>query len=254
MSLASSSSLASRLLILSFSFRSRSLLSILPIPPNLVGSSKGPTAGPTAGAAGSQLALDYGMRRASSKSASSKSSGGGGQSARSRAIEINKRVAALGGDWSGLLDLQEKEGGAFDKVNWATVTSRLGRLRTREMRDMKRDKRVSEAAVLLLRLDRNDLIGTSYYVDELRAAIAQSNRCDLLSTSSLFPLPSPSPSPSPLTPLTPHLVCSSSCVLLFLLLRCSCSFQPSWTRSPASSNTTSGFSTVATSPTSFTLS
>ena len=58
---------------------------------------------------------------------------------------MNKRIAALEGDWKGLLEVHKKEGGAFNDVNWATLVSKLGRLRTREMKDMKRDARVSEA-------------------------------------------------------------------------------------------------------------
>jgi len=61
-----------------------------------------------------------------------------------RAIETNKRIGVLGADWRGLLSLHQREGEAFNNVNWATLTSKLGRLRTREMRDMKRDARVSE--------------------------------------------------------------------------------------------------------------
>ena len=61
-----------------------------------------------------------------------------------RAIELNKSIGELGGDWSGLLDLYQREGEAFDNVNWATVTSKLGRLRMRELGEMKRDARVSE--------------------------------------------------------------------------------------------------------------
>jgi len=65
-----------------------------------------------------------------------------------RAIELNKSIGELGGDWSGLLDLHQREGEAFDNVNWATVTSHLGRLRVGEMREMKRDARVSEEATI----------------------------------------------------------------------------------------------------------
>ena len=57
---------------------------------------------------------------------------------------MNKRIGELGGDWNGLLDLHQREGEAFNNVNWATLTSKLGRLRMREMREMKRDARVSE--------------------------------------------------------------------------------------------------------------
>ena len=57
---------------------------------------------------------------------------------------MNKRIGELGGDWNGLLDLHQREGEAFNNVNWATLTSKLGRLRMREMREMMRDARVSE--------------------------------------------------------------------------------------------------------------
>jgi len=57
---------------------------------------------------------------------------------------MNKRIAALGVDWRGLLEAYQNERGMFDKVSWATLTSKLGKLRMREMRDMKRDARVSE--------------------------------------------------------------------------------------------------------------
>ena len=62
---------------------------------------------------------------------------------------MNKRIAALGGDWKGLLELHKKEGGGFNNVNWATLASKLGRQRMREMRALKRDKRVSEVVILL---------------------------------------------------------------------------------------------------------
>jgi len=61
-----------------------------------------------------------------------------------RAMEMNKRISALGADWKGLLSLHQREGGTFNNVNWATLASKLGRLRMREMREMKRDARVSE--------------------------------------------------------------------------------------------------------------
>jgi len=57
---------------------------------------------------------------------------------------MNKRIAALGGDWRGLLEAHQNEREMFDKVSWATAASRLGRLRMREMREMKKDARVSE--------------------------------------------------------------------------------------------------------------
>ena len=61
-----------------------------------------------------------------------------------RAIEMNKRLNdAPGADWGGLLSLHQHEGGTFNNANWATLTSKLGRLGMREMREMKRDARVS---------------------------------------------------------------------------------------------------------------
>jgi len=60
-------------------------------------------------------------------------------------MEMNKRIGSLGGDWKGLLDLHQRSGEAFNNVNWATVTSKLGRLRATEMREMERDARVSES-------------------------------------------------------------------------------------------------------------
>ena len=62
----------------------------------------------------------------------------------SPAAEMNKRIGEVGGDWKGLLDLHQRGGRAFNNVNWATLTSKLGRLRMSEMREMKRDARVSE--------------------------------------------------------------------------------------------------------------
>ena len=59
-------------------------------------------------------------------------------------MEMNNRIAALGGDWRGLLLAYQNEGGTFNNVNWATLTSRLGRLTMSEMREMKKDWRVSE--------------------------------------------------------------------------------------------------------------
>jgi len=63
---------------------------------------------------------------------------------------MNKRMAALGTDWRGLLDVHEREGGAFDKVSWATVASKLGRLSAEEISEMKRDARVSVVVFLFL--------------------------------------------------------------------------------------------------------
>ena len=61
---------------------------------------------------------------------------------------MNKSIAALGGDWKGLLEVHKKEGRGFDHVNWATLVSKLGRLRMKEMSELKRDARVSEAVEL----------------------------------------------------------------------------------------------------------
>jgi len=58
---------------------------------------------------------------------------------------MNQTITALGSDWRALLSLHEKEGKTFDKVNWATLMSKLGRRKFREVKEMKRDKRVSEA-------------------------------------------------------------------------------------------------------------
>ena len=106
------------------------------------------------GAARSGLSFGVGARDAFTRHAvtrlsitqlaSSRSRGGDGSSERSRAIELNKRIGVLGADWKGLLDLHQREGEGFNNVNWATLTSKLGRLRMREMREMKKDARVSE--------------------------------------------------------------------------------------------------------------
>ena len=85
--------------------------------------------------------IDIDINTASSKFGSVSS--GGNQS---QARAINKRMAGMGyGDWRGLLAVHQHERGMFDKVSWATAASRLGRLRMREMGDMKRDARVSES-------------------------------------------------------------------------------------------------------------
>ena len=86
-------------------------------------------------------------RQAFTQLAPSKGRGGGERSKKYRAIELNKRIGELGGDWNGLLDLHQREGEGFDSVNWATATSKLGRLRMRAMREMKRDARVSRRCI-----------------------------------------------------------------------------------------------------------
>jgi len=87
--------------------------------------------------------IDIDINTASSKFGSVGSVGSGGNQSQARAI--NKRMAGMGyGDWRGLLAVHQHERGMFDKVSWATAASRLGRLRRREMREMKRDARVSE--------------------------------------------------------------------------------------------------------------
>jgi len=85
--------------------------------------------------------VDIDINTASSKFGSVSS--GGNQS---QARAINKRMAGMGyGDWRGLLAVHQHERGMFNNVNWATLTSKLGRLGMREMGDMKRDARVSES-------------------------------------------------------------------------------------------------------------
>ena len=86
-------------------------------------------------------------RQAFTRLAPSKGRGGGERSKKYRAIELNKRIGELGGDWNGLLDLHQREREGFDNVNWATATSKLGRLRIRAMREMKRDARVSRRCI-----------------------------------------------------------------------------------------------------------
>ena len=56
---------------------------------------------------------------------------------------MNRHIAALGGDWRGLLELHREKGGEFNSVNWATLASRLGRVGGREVGVMKGDERVS---------------------------------------------------------------------------------------------------------------
>ena len=64
-----------------------------------------------------------------------------------KSIQLNLRMKTeLGDDWRGLLSLHEKEGAAFNMVNWGTVMSRLGKLKPFDMREMKQDARVREGS------------------------------------------------------------------------------------------------------------
>jgi len=87
---------------------------------------------------------------AKSKSIEANKRGGGssigrGGGAKRRAIEVNKRIAFLGGsgNWRGLLCLHHGEGKGFNNVNWATLASKLGKLRAKDMGELKEDGRVS---------------------------------------------------------------------------------------------------------------
>ena len=154
--LASSSSLLSRRLLLSSS-SSSSFRSLVHLAESTVPSSSSVEAGSSGGPrnvgnrskpsskTSSKPSSKPSLQRfySSRRSLSSPSSALRLSEEKSKHIEMNRRIAELGGDWRGLLELQKSEGGAFNGVNWATATSRLGRLGAREMAGVKRDKRVS---------------------------------------------------------------------------------------------------------------
>ena len=62
-------------------------------------------------------------------------------SSRSKAIEQNKRITKFerNRDWRGLVKYADEKRNEFDNVNWATMWSKLGRMR-REARVIKNDK------------------------------------------------------------------------------------------------------------------